>query len=1096
MELIKGTCFFCANSKVVSDFESVHNTIITLFSGKIQEDKLINLKPPKVCPLCYHSFVLMKRTHDDILHSSSAEKVHENCHLCGNSEDVINVSKWAHFKAIGKDFPGSNGENISNVCSDCLYYLETKSTVKEKLISEYPILKQESIISQFDVLGNSTPTRRTRTKAERKSPIDIVDLTVAEPVATPTDNMKFRPLKTDRHLRRSRAVNTDPKLLNQVLIIKLPNQSLKEEATKSAPKRKSLTPKRVRFRDEHEHIIDKYNSPSLYTDKENAYKETEELVEYEIKTTPRRSRYRSVDDTESSPDSLDPRKKSFFKIKLMKKKPKSIIAKPFKTVTNEPLEKYNDAIEKRKDTIGKRKTSAHKGKETMQKLVNRVCKFNLVVNVERMNYSEINGINQSGLSIDELDPLRIDSWEENFNTEVNESNKQPLKTKKRGRPKKRSVSFSDEKVKEEKNGPLPSKNGKKGPALKEKVKPNTSSIRRASKRNSIVSVSSEDEVKPVDIKKPRPLRKRRNTVSIEESSTPEVKPVKVKTKKGVKGTVEKKSEIRAKEIKKPLKKRRSNAKIKDDVNAAKEINAKEAVNGSEETELNADIVETTTENTNLTEESNIKEVINGSEEKESDIEIRAADSSGTEITEKADTEPQEEESREVETVSDSDVNPIDAEEKVVDENSEKCENKVDDASSDKEDKSESESLNKEDENVQNESLDTAEEKVDDNDVENNENESVAKENEQMDTETLDQEDITEDDNVDQCGRKNNQDSDEENTINLAISDTDQTTENEISRKDDTIELESEKEVTDQDEDKNDNEISDKDDSKILDESSAVEDDTVEENINNSEKENDNGGNLPEQELCQTENENFDEVEDQEEQTENENPVGVEDTEDRTEDEEVTTADEVNTADEDTTADEVYTVDDSSQLEDNTETEEKDSHDVSIEQNGENTEEDLSQDIEDNDTEETEEEQSRNKDVTEQQENEANGEVDNGETDNGETDNGEAHNGETDNGEADNEENPDESKNDDLEFGMTEDDNKRIAETLAAFEDMSYTNNEESEIVNLDTSCEVQDNEVAGEKRKRNDSEDSFTDESSPDAKRKKVTFNEDFDENV
>ncbi|CAG9826622.1 unnamed protein product [Diabrotica balteata] len=927
MELIKGTCFFCANSKVVSDFESVHSTIITLFSGKIKEDKLINLKPPKVCPLCYHSFVLMKRTHDDILHSSSAEKVHENCHLCGNSEDVINVSKWAHFKAIiGKDFPCSNDEIISNVCSDCLYYLETKSTVKEKLISEYPILKQESIISQFEVLGNSTPTRRTRTKAERKSPIDIVDLTVVEPV--PTDSMKFKPLKTDKHLRRSKTVNTDPKLLNQVLIIKLPNQSLED-----VPKlvRKSITPKRVRFRDEHEHIIDKYNSPSLYTDKENAYKETEELVEYEIKTTSRRSRYRGMDDSESSPDSLDPRKKSFFKIKLMKKKPKPIIAKPFKPVTKEPVEKYNEAIEKQKNTIGKRKINAQKYKENMQDLVNRVCKYNLVVNLERMNYSEINSITPS-LSIDELDPLRIDSWEENINTEVNyESNKQSLKTKtsiSKTRPK-RNVRFSEEKAKEvvETNGRLGSKNGKKDQAPKEKVKVNTNSNRRASTRNSIITVSSEDDFKAEDIKKPRALRKRRNTVSIEESNTT----APVKAKKGVNGTVNKKSEIQAKEIKKPLRKRRSSTYIKD-VNTTEENNIGEAVNGSEETELNSDTVGTTTADTNLTEESNIKEGINGSEEKESDVEIRAADSSETENTEKVDT-TQEEDSREVEIVSDSDVVVIDAGEKVVDENSEKCD-EIKDASSDREDKSENGSLSKEDENVQNESLDTADEKVDDNDLEKdeiNEIESAAKGDEKMDTETLDKEDSTENENVDKCDKQNSVNTDEGDQINLDLSDTDQTTENEVSRKEDeTVEMESEKEVTDQDENKTDNEISDKDDSKILDESSAIEEDTVEENMTNCEKENDNVGNeSPEQEQNQTEMENFDEVEDKEDQTENENPVSVEDKEDRTEDEEVTTADEVNTADEETTADEVYTADDNSQLEENTETEEKDSQDVSI-----------------------------------------------------------------------------------------------------------------------------------------------------------------------
>ncbi|XP_072376479.1 uncharacterized protein [Diabrotica undecimpunctata] len=1090
MELIKGTCFFCANSKVVSDFESVHSTIITLFSGKIKEDKLINLKPPKVCPLCYHSFVLMKRTHDDILHSSSAEKVHENCHLCGNSEDVINVSKWTHFKSIiGRDFPCSNDEIISNVCSDCLYYLETKSTVKEKLISEYPILKQESIVSQFEVLGNSTPTRRTRTKAERKSPIDIVDLTVVEPV--PSDNMKFKPLKTDRHLRRSKTVNTDPKLLNQVLIIKLPNQSLED-----VPKlvRKSITPKRVRFRDEHEHIIDKYNSPSLYTDKENAYKETEELVEYEIKTTPRRSRYRGMDDSESSPDSLDPRKKSFFKIKLMKKKPKSIIAKPFKPVTKEPVEKYNDAIEKQKNTIGKRKIGAQKHKENMQDLVNSVCKYNLVVNLERMNYSEINSVAPSELPIDELDPLRIDSWEETLSADVNyESNKQSVKTKtsiSKTRSK-RSVRFAEEKVKEvvETNGRVGSKNGKKDQAPKEKVKVITSSNRRTSKRNSIITVSSEDDFKAEDIKKPRALRKRRNTVSIEESNTT----APVKAKKSVNGTVDKKSAIQAKEIKKPLRKRRSSIYIKD-VNTTEENNVEEAVNGSEETELNSDTVGTTTANTNPTEESNIKEGINGSEEKESDVEIRAADSSETENTEKVDTETQEEDSREVEIVSDSDVAVIDAGEKVVEENSEKCD-EIKDASSDREDKSENGSLSKEDENVQNESLDTADEKVDDNDLEKdevNEIESAAKGNEKMDTETLDKEDSTENENVDKCDRQNSENTDEEDPINLDLSDTDQTTENEVSRKEDeTVEMESEKEVTDQDENKNDNEISDKDDSKILDESSAIEDNTVEENMTNCEKENDNVGNeSPEQERDQTEMENFDEVEDKEDQTENENPVSVEDKEERTEDEEVTTADEVNTADEETTADEVDTAD-SSQLEENTETEEKDSQDVSIEQNGENTEEDLSQDIEENDLEEMEEENSRNKDVTEQQEIEANGEIDNGETDNGETDNGE-----TDNGEADNEENLDESKNEDLEFSMSEADSKSIEATLAAFEGMSYAGNEDSEIVNLDTSCEMQNNEVAGEKRKRGDSEDSLSDQSSPDTKRKKVTFNEDLDENV
>ncbi|XP_056646806.1 glutamic acid-rich protein-like [Diorhabda sublineata] len=457
MDLVKGNCFFCSNKKVVSDSRNVQNTIITLFTGSdINEEKLLTLRPPRVCHLCYHSFVLMKRTHDDILHSSSAEKVHENCHLCGNSEDVIKVLKWNHFETIGKDYRGIVGNSISNACSDCLYYLETKNSVKDKLIAAIPQLKQQLSDFASNITSHSTPLKRTRTKAERKVPVEFVDLT-----QTNTDINGFEPLRNDPQLRKLKLVSEDLKLMNQILIVRLQRletslNNVNETIEKKNPQ------KRVRFKDIHELEEDICSMPKKinyketryhdnltfnpYTDK-NSEKE-DELVEYEIKTTPRRSRYRDYSDDNSS-DSLDSRKKSNFKIKLTKKKPNAFPLKPAlvkpplksalvsKLPPMKPVVKTTPkpALRSRVIKSAKRRPVARSRRhsvvtpniESIMSPKTRSAKSNftnnLVINVERMKIPELNGIEEEEEievniegedlieSEDPLDPLRIDNFD-------------------------------------------------------------------------------------------------------------------------------------------------------------------------------------------------------------------------------------------------------------------------------------------------------------------------------------------------------------------------------------------------------------------------------------------------------------------------------------------------------------------------------------------------------------------------------------------------------------------------------------------------------------------------------------------------------------
>ncbi|CAH1104877.1 unnamed protein product [Psylliodes chrysocephalus] len=342
MELSKGVCFFCSNTKIITKSAKTVIPDIKLFlnDSAIDQDQLNDIKPLKVCPMCYHKIHLLVKLDKNI--SSTAKNGTYNCTLCGSLDDIIKVNKWETFDKISSDFPVLAG-NTNLVCSACLFSLDTRHFMKEKLISVYPNLRIEVKIPKFDdnITSHSTPISKKRektSKSELKSFSIKSRTSDAEKRNLDVSSINIKPLsQQSTDIKLLEIVKQDQKFMNQVLIVKL-QSSLEKKANfvkleTGTNVRRSRNSKDNKTQDimeveENNEFMESQVIKEVSKQRKNNKEVTDNITVTKDKSImkdlrKKRSRIVEISSDSGEESKVDIKKKQFFKIKLNQKAKKS-----------------------------------------------------------------------------------------------------------------------------------------------------------------------------------------------------------------------------------------------------------------------------------------------------------------------------------------------------------------------------------------------------------------------------------------------------------------------------------------------------------------------------------------------------------------------------------------------------------------------------------------------------------------------------------------------------------------------------------------------------------------------------------------------------
>lgn len=87
----------------------------------------------KWCPVCFQKLLLVLKDSDNIGNlQSSGEENH--CMMCKNSQYVVDIENWSHLVKILEEFGEVDG---TNMCLNCIYILDLRYTIKQKVCSRY-----------------------------------------------------------------------------------------------------------------------------------------------------------------------------------------------------------------------------------------------------------------------------------------------------------------------------------------------------------------------------------------------------------------------------------------------------------------------------------------------------------------------------------------------------------------------------------------------------------------------------------------------------------------------------------------------------------------------------------------------------------------------------------------------------------------------------------------------------------------------------------------------------------------------------------------------------------------------------------------------
>ncbi|KAJ8927118.1 hypothetical protein NQ314_020391 [Rhamnusium bicolor] len=245
MELQKGVCFLCRDGKVIksSQAEKAFKIISSLFSKKILNTAEFNniQSSLKLCPICYHKLVIMKHTNENIKTDNFKDDVHNKCLLCKSKQLSFKINDWPHFGKISDDLV-SKDEDAYIVCSECLFYLDTRHHIKTKLFSKYPQLKVKPPTE------NEAKRRKSKYRSEVKSDSavvsvsrrrlvrGIINISSDEDVESPKKQSlkldflkKLKPLRHSESFRRQQIVKSDSKFLKQIPYVLLETSNFSSE---------------------------------------------------------------------------------------------------------------------------------------------------------------------------------------------------------------------------------------------------------------------------------------------------------------------------------------------------------------------------------------------------------------------------------------------------------------------------------------------------------------------------------------------------------------------------------------------------------------------------------------------------------------------------------------------------------------------------------------------------------------------------------------------------------------------------------------------------------------------------------------------------
>ncbi|CAH1140386.1 unnamed protein product [Phyllotreta striolata] len=199
MNLSKKRCFFCFNTRTISDTSrDIFKRLKGIFSDSSTDIiEIEDLQDLNVCPVCYHKLKILSTIKENI--SSSNINNNNGCILCTSSDEVFDGSQWDFFEKISSDFKQLSTNSSSRTCSACIYFLDVRYTFKKKLLSKHPNSRNkkedcENGINKNNIKNNNKPKG--------------IDL-------------QLKPLKYEKELVLPKSVLNDTKFVNQVLIVKL-----------------------------------------------------------------------------------------------------------------------------------------------------------------------------------------------------------------------------------------------------------------------------------------------------------------------------------------------------------------------------------------------------------------------------------------------------------------------------------------------------------------------------------------------------------------------------------------------------------------------------------------------------------------------------------------------------------------------------------------------------------------------------------------------------------------------------------------------------------------------------------------------------------
>ncbi|XP_018565255.1 probable ATP-dependent helicase PF08_0048 [Anoplophora glabripennis] len=246
MELQKGTCFICGNKSVIKSSQSQKAyKVMTLLLPKdiLDPTEFNNVQSAlRVCPICYHKLIIMKRISKNVEKNTSNEISEDHCLLCKNEKNLFQMNNWPSFSAISEDMAIPKKKNCV-MCSDCLFYLETRNQLKTKLFLKCPQLDNKSLTINKNkrkwklkftpnIKLQSTPlsekNKRSRISRKRKF-LDTISVSSdddLEPKKVLNPFKKLKPLKDYKLYKNNKMVKTDSKFLNQIPYVLVNNSNL------------------------------------------------------------------------------------------------------------------------------------------------------------------------------------------------------------------------------------------------------------------------------------------------------------------------------------------------------------------------------------------------------------------------------------------------------------------------------------------------------------------------------------------------------------------------------------------------------------------------------------------------------------------------------------------------------------------------------------------------------------------------------------------------------------------------------------------------------------------------------------------------------